>query len=189
MKKLAAITLLILLIGCGGGSTTYKDPSKDKGSMEWGPKEIKTTVDKMVNSLYSFLKDEYKKPAFIQVKRFQNRTSEHIDTSLISNEIQTKLIQKRIRFIDDSLEADALREMERGMTGMIDPDYAIPVGELRSPNLYLTGDIRENKRYVSGREIQYLQVTLRLNNLRTNVVEWQDQQEFLKSTKSNKVSF
>ena len=188
MKKLVSITLLILIIGCGGG-TTYKDPSKDSGSMEWGPREIKITVDKMVNSLYSFLKDEYKKPAFIQVKRFQNRTSEHIDTSLVTNEIQTKLIQKRIKFIDDSLEAAALKEMEKGMTGMVDPDYAIPMGELRSPNLYLTGDIRENVRYVSGRTVQYLQITLRLNNLRTNVVEWQEQQEFLKSTKSTKVSF
>jgi PBP1b-binding outer membrane lipoprotein LpoB len=157
--------------------------------MEWGPKEIKITVDKMVNSLYSFLKDEYKKPVFIQVKRFQNRTSEHIDTALISNEIQTKLIKQRIKFIDDSLEADALKEMEKGMTGLVDPDAAIPIGELKSPNLYLTGDVRENVRYVSGRTVQYLQVTLRLNSLRTNVVEWQEQQEFLKSTKSTKVSF
>jgi uncharacterized protein (TIGR02722 family) len=188
MKKLISITLLALLIGCGGG-TTYKDPSKAEGSMEWGPKEIKVTVDKMVGSLYSFLKDEYKKPVFIQIKRFQNKTSEHIDTSLVTNEIQTKLIQKRIKFVDDSLEAAALKEMEKGMSGLVDPDDAIPMGQLKSPNLYLTGDIRENVRYVNGKTVQYLQVTLKLLSLKTNVIEWQDQQEFLKSTKSNKVSF
>ena len=188
MKKIVSIALLMLLIGCGG-STTYIDPSKAAGSMEWGPKEIKITVDKMVTSLYSFLKDEYKKPVFIQVKRFQNKTSEHIDTSLVSNEIQTKLIQKRIKFIDDSLEADALKEMEKGMTGLVNPDDAIPIGELKSPNLYLTGDIRENVRYVNGKKVQYLQITLRLNSLKTNIVEWQEQQEFLKSTKSDKISF
>ena len=188
MKKIVSIALLMLLVGCGGG-TSYKDPSKAEGSLEWGPKEIKITVDKMVDSLYSFLKDEYKKSAFIQVKRFQNKTSEHIDTSLVSNEIQTKLIQKRIKFIDDSLEAEALKEMEKGMTGLVNPDDAIPIGELKSPNLYLTGDIRENVRFVSGKKVQYLQVTLKLNSLRTNVVEWQEQQEFLKSTKSDRVSF
>ena len=188
MKKIAVAALFMFLIGCGGG-TQYKDASKDTGSMEWGPKEIKVTVDKMVTSLYTFLKDEYKKPSFIQVKKFQNRTSEHIDTDLIVSEIQTKLIQKRIKFIDDTLEADAMKEIEKGMTGMVDPDSAIPAGELKSPNLYLTGDIRENVRYVNGKKVQYLKVTLKLNNLKTNVVEWQDQQEFLKSTKSDKISF
>lgn len=188
MKKFISAALFLFLIGCGGG-TKYQDANKAEGSMEWGPKEIKMTVNKMVTSLHTFLKDEYKKPAFIQVKKFQNKTSEHIDTDLMVSEIQTKLIQKRIKFVDDSLEADALKEMEKGMTGMVDPDSAVPVGELKSPNMYLTGDIRENVRYVNGKKVQYLKVTLKLINLKTNVAEWQDQQEFLKSSKSDKISF
>jgi len=94
-----------------------------------------------------------------------------------------------MKFVDDSLEADALKEMEKGMTGMVDPDSAVPAGELKSPNMYLTGDIRENVRYVNGKKVQFLKVTLKLNNLKTSVVEWQDQQEFLKSSKSDKISF
>lgn len=188
MKKVMAAVLFLFLVGCGGG-TQYQDVDKAEGSMEWGPKEIKMTVDKMVTSMYVFLKDEYKKPTFIQVKKFQNKTSEHIDTGLIVNELQKKLIQKRIKFIDDSLEADAMKEIEKGMTGMVDPDSAIPAGGLKSPNMYLTGDIRENTRYVGGRTVQYLNVTLKLINLKTNIVEWQDDKEFLKSTKTDKVSF
>lgn len=188
MKKFISAALLLFLVGCGGG-TQYQDVNKAEGSLEWGPKEIKVTVDKMVTSLYVFLKDEYKKPSFIQVKKFQNKTSEHIDTDLIVSEIQTRLIQKRIKFIDDTLEADAMKEIEKGMTGMVDPDNAIPAGELKSPNLYLTGDIRENVRYVNGKKVQYLKVTLKLNNLKTSVVEWQDQQEFLKASKTDKISF
>lgn len=188
MKKFILPALLLFLVSCGGG-TQYQDVNKAEGSLEWGPKEIKVTVDKMVTSLYVFLKEDYKKPSFIQVKKFQNKTSEHIDTDLIVSEIQTRLIQKRIKFIDDSLEADAMKEMEKGMTGMVDPDSAIPAGELKSPNLYLTGDIRENVRYINGKKVQYLKVTLKLNNLKTSVVEWQDQQEFLKSTKSDQISF
>lgn len=188
MKKFLTAALLLIFVGCGGG-TKYQDVNKAEGSGEWGPKEIKITVNKMVTSLYTFLKDEYKKPSFIQVKKFRNRTSEHIDTDLITGEIQTKLIQKRIKFIDDSLEADALKEMEKGMTGMVDPDSAIPAGELKSPNFYLTGEISDNVREVKGRRVQYIKVTLKLINLKTNVAEWQDQQEFLKSTKSDKISF
>jgi len=188
MKKIISAALFLILIGCGGG-TQYKDADKAEGSIEWGPKEIKMTVNKMVTDIYVFLKDEYKQPSFIQIKKFQNKTSEHIDTNMIVSEIQTKLIQKRIKFVDDTLESDALAEMEKGMTGRVDPDSAIPVGSLKSPNLYLTGDIRDNVRYVKGKKVQYLKVTFKLFNLKTNVIEWQSQQEFLKSSKSDRIEF
>ncbi|HNX57568.1 MAG TPA: penicillin-binding protein activator LpoB [Spirochaetota bacterium] len=190
MKKLfPVIALLVLSIGCGGGKTQYLDANKAEGSKEFGPKEIKMTVNTMVESMTKFLKEEWKKPSYLQVKKFLNKTSEHIDTSMISNEIQTNLLKRRIKFIDDQLTEDALKEIERGMTGMVDPDSAVPAGALKSPNLYLTGDIRDNVRTVGGKEIQYLVVTLKLVNLKTSEVEWQEQQEFLKSSKKTKVSF
>lgn len=189
MKKKQIIWALIMafvIAGCGG--TQYRDASEDKGSREWGPKEIKMTVNKMVQSMYDFLKNEYKNPAFIEVKRFANKTSEHIDTKMISDEITTNLIKKRIKFIDQSLTADVIKEMEQGMTGLVDPDSAIPAGMLKSPNLYLTGDVRDNVRTVGGKRLQYLVVTLKLISLKTNIVEWQDQQEFLKATSKDKYS-
>jgi uncharacterized protein (TIGR02722 family) len=190
MKKISLllICVLILSLGCASG-TQYLDPTKDTGSMEWGPREIKTTVGKMVGSMYDFLKKEWKKPTFIQVKKFRNRTSEHIDTRLVSDEIATNLIRRRIRFIDRSLTADALKEMEMGTSGLIDPDSAVPIGKLKSPNFYLTGDIRDNVRTVRGRRMQYIVVTMKLIQLKTGIPYWQDRQEFLKSTKKNKISF
>ena len=190
MKKVLTLVafLSLALAGCGS-DTAYLKADQDQGSKEFGPKEIKMTVNTMVTSMHSFLKDEWKQSSFIQVKKFLNKTSEHIDTSMISNEIQTNLIKKRIKFVDDTLTADAIKEMEKGMTGLIDPDSAIPMGQLKSPNLYLTGDIRDNVRTVGGREVQYLVVTLKLQNLKSGVVEWQDQQEFLKSSKKDKISF
>jgi uncharacterized protein (TIGR02722 family) len=187
-QALLGFALFFILTACGGG-VQYKDASKDTGSKEWGPKEIKMTVNTMVTSMYTFLKDEYKKPAFIEVRNFRNKTSEHIDTKMITDEISTNLIKKRIKFIDQSLTEDAMKEMERGMTGLIDPDAAIPVGMLKSPNLYLTGDIRDNVRTVGGKSVQYLVVTMQLINLKTNVVEWQDRQEFLKASSKTKISF
>ncbi len=187
MKKIALIcSIAFIITACGG--TQYRDASEDKGSMEFGPREIKITVNKMVTSMYGFLKDDWKQPAFIQVKRFANKTSEHIDTKLISDEISTNLIKKRIKFVDETLTEDAIKEMEQGMTGLIDPDSAIPVGMMKSPNLYLSGDIRDNVRTVGSKRLQYLVITLKLYNLKTRVVEWQDQQEFLKATSKNKYS-
>ncbi|NMB64088.1 MAG: hypothetical protein GYA16_04375 [Spirochaetes bacterium] len=190
MKKLSVLIIAMLLgfVACGGG-VQYQDASKAEGSREWGPKEIKMTVNKMVESMYKFLKEEWKKPAFIEVKQIRNKTSEHIDTQMLADEITTNLIKRRIKFIDQSLTADAIAEMEKGMTGMVDPESAIPVGELKSPNMYLTGEVRENVRTVGSKSVQYLVVTLKLINLKTQVVEWQDQQEFLKSASKKKITF
>ncbi len=187
MRAVIWSVVIAAFVGCGG--TQYRDAMKDSGSREWGPKEIKITVNTMVASMYTYLKEEWKKPAFIEVRNFRNKTSEHIDTKMISDEISTNLIKKRIKFIDQSLTADAIAEMERGMTGLIDPDSAVPVGMLKSPNLYLTGDIRDNVRTVGGKSLQYVVVTMQLINLKTNVVEWQDRQEFLKASSKTKISF
>ena len=187
MRKMALIFTLAFIVSCGGG-TQYRNAEKDKGSMELA-KEIKITVNKMVNSMYDFLKNEWKQPAFLQVQKFRNKTSEHIDTQIITNEIATNLIKKRIHFIDDSLNQETLKEMEQGMTGLVDPESAIPVGQAISPNMYISGDIIDNVRTVGGKRLQYLVITLKLYNLKTRVVEWQDQQEFLKATNKDKYSF
>jgi uncharacterized protein (TIGR02722 family) len=188
MKKILIIAAAAgFFFACGG--TQYKDPSKAEGSAQWGPKEIKITSDKMVTSLYKFLKTEWKQPAFIQVKQFRNKTSEHIDTKMISNNITTELIKKRIKFIDDSLTADMIKEVEKSQTGMYDPDTAIPAGGLLQPNFFLAGEVRDNVRTVGSRTEQYLVVTITLHNVKTGLVEWQEEQEFLKSSSKTKVSF
>lgn len=189
MKKASAIIIAsaIVLIGCG--STQYRDASKDKGSMEWGPREIKTTVNKMVGSLYNYLKDDWKQPAMIKTQRIKNDTAEHIDTKMLADEIVTNLIQQRIQFVDDSYTKEQIQEMEKGMTGLVDPDSAIPVGNLKSPNFFLFGTINENVRYVGGKKLQYLVVTLTMKELKTGLLKWQDRQEFLKATTTDRISF
>jgi len=191
MKKIIVMAVCgtLFLLSCGGGATQYRDPAKDRGSAAWGPREIKSTVNKMVTSLHTYLKDDWAKPVIIQNQPIRNRTSEHIDTQIVANEIVTSLMQKRITFIDRSMTDEAIKEMELGMTGLVDPDSAIPMGELKSPNFYLYGEISDNVRFVGKRQVQYLVVTLKLTQLRTGMVMWQDQKEFLKSSATKRTGF
>ncbi|MBN2160755.1 MAG: hypothetical protein JW807_15310 [Spirochaetes bacterium] len=185
--SLLIITISLILSGCGG--TQYRDATKDRGSMEWGPREIKTTVNKMVTSLHNYLKSEWNQPALIRVQRIKNDTSEHIDTKMLVDEIVTALIQMRIQFIEESYTKEAVEEMEKGMTGLVDPDSAVPAGNLKSPNFFLFGNINENVRYVGGKKVQYLTVTLTMKELKTGLSRWQDRQEFLKATATDPIDF
>ncbi|HOW80931.1 MAG TPA: hypothetical protein PK573_00090 [Spirochaetota bacterium] len=187
MKRFSVFILLAAVTAAGCAGTQYRDAAEDKGSMEWGAKEIKATVNKMVDSLYRHLKDS-EGTAFIEVKKIRNRTGEHIDTKIISDEIVTQLIQKRFRFIDRSYTDEAVKEMEKGMTGLIDPESAVPTGGLVSPNYYLYGEIRENMQYPGRTQKQYIVVTLTLSNLKTGVIEWQDQQSFYKVSATTRIS-
>jgi uncharacterized protein (TIGR02722 family) len=184
---LMIIAISILLISCG--STQYRDASKDRGSMDWGPREIKTTVNKMVGSLYTYLKNDWNKPTLIRTQRIKNDTAEHIDTRMLADEIVNSLIQMRIEFVDDTYTREAIQEMEKGMTGLIDQDSAVPVGNLKSPNFFLFGNISENVRYDGGKKLQYIVVTMKLQELKTGMLRWQDRQEFLKATSTDRISF
>ena len=62
MKKATLLFISFLIIASCGG-TQYRDPARDRGSREWGPKEIKDTVKIMVKSLYGHLKAR-KRPAY-----------------------------------------------------------------------------------------------------------------------------
>jgi PBP1b-binding outer membrane lipoprotein LpoB len=142
----------------------------------------------MVSSLYDMLKNGQKN-AYLDVAKIQNLSSEHIDTSILANEIVTNLIKKRIKFLDRTKRGESLKEIQLGQSGMIEESSAIPVGKLKSPNYILSGDVNDNVVYRSGNRIQFLVITLKLTSVSTSELVWQEQQEFLKSTPEHRYSF
>ncbi|HRX14702.1 MAG: hypothetical protein JXK07_02500 [Spirochaetes bacterium] len=190
MKKyLICLTVLTISISScvSAPEVVYeREVTEDHGSREWGALEVKLVVEKMVESLYVFLKEDWNGPAYLQVKKFRNRTAEHIDTGVVTDEMTTELIKRRIKFLDESLAEDSIKEMEKGMTGLYDQSTAVPTGFLKSPNFYLSGDIREAVSTRDGREIQLLVVTMRLYNIKTGEIHWQENARFLKSKSKDK---
>jgi hypothetical protein len=177
MKKYISLVLLFIFTGCA--STQYVDSRKDKGSRTWGAKEINETVDTMVESLYTTLKG-LNKDTLIAVNKIRNRTSEHIDTQMIANELSTRLIKRGIPFIDKSHRGESIKEIEFGQTGMVDSESAISAGKLKSPNYELTGDVTDNVTYEGNQKKQFIIVTLKLVEVETTAVVWQERQEFMK---------
>lgn len=176
------ILLTFLFFSCASGQTRYSDPAEVEGSMAWGPKEINETVKKMTDSMYSFLKKSGS-PAYLEFVKIQNNSSEHIDTKSLAQDISSELLKKNIRFVDRSERTDQVKEMQFGKSGLVDQESAIPLGELKSPNYKLRGFISDNVRYNNGEKIQYLVITLELLQMSSGVIQWKEQQKFLKITK------
>lgn len=178
----------ILLIFLRCASTEYKNPSQAKGTTEWGPKEINETVELMVNSLEKYFQESKAKP-YIEISKVQNKTTEHIDTKMITNKIATQLTKKKIVFVDRSQREDSIAEMKMGMRGMIKEEIAIKPGEFVSPNYKLSGEIIDNVRYEEGKKMQYITITLRLLKLETGTIDCQEEKEFLKVSEQPKFSW
>ena len=64
---------------------------------EWGPLEINKTSIYITDKLSEYLKNNTSKP-FLEFLKIENKSSEHIDSSLLENEIKSKLIKKKITF-------------------------------------------------------------------------------------------
>lgn len=179
------LVIVIFLSHCASGDTRYSDPNSSQGTMEWGPLEIRETVHSFVGSIFEFLKST-NEPAYLELQKIANRSSEHIDTVSLANEISTNLIKKKIHFVDRSQRIDSIKEAQLGKTGLIDSESAVPLGQLKSPNFKLSGEISDNVRYIQGEKTQYIVITLRLFRLSTGTIVWQDEKKFLKSTKIEK---
>jgi len=188
MKISHLVFAVIFLAGCS--SVQYKDPDKAKGQSGWGYYEINATTEKMVDSMFNYLKSDWAKECLIQVKKVRVKTSDHdIKPKMLENAIVTNLIKKKIAIHSDQFFKDTLKEIEKGQTGLIDPNYAIPVGELQSPNMFLSGLIETNTSGVDRDETISIDVTFTLQEIKTGRILWQDQKRFLKEVKRSGISY
>lgn len=187
MYKNAVISLFLLFSACiTGEKTTYIKAEEAEASPEWGPSEIHSTVEEMASSMDRFFKKGSNQP-YIEIHKLENRTSEHIDLKMLSNEISSSLLKKEIRFVDKSFRKEALNEIAMGQRGIIDDKSKIEAGRLISPNFKLIGDISENVRFADNKKLQYLSITMQLIRLETGTVEWQDTKKFYKVTETPKI--
>jgi PBP1b-binding outer membrane lipoprotein LpoB len=179
-----ANTLLIFIIIISSfilpscGNTRYLNVRDSQPSPEWGPREIQETVSSMTESIYLYLSinDPEAKLALL---KFQNETTEQLDTEMISIPLQSNLLRKNIRFVNRLRREDALREYRFAKQGITSSDSKLA---LSIPRYVLEGNIRDNVRYVKQKKVQYILVSLSLTSLETTDIVWQDEKIFLKES-------
>jgi uncharacterized protein (TIGR02722 family) len=130
-----------------------------------------------------------KTPPVVQMEAVRNKTSEHIDTKMITDAVRTALIKTgKVRF--SNKEDRSLREGE--------VDYATDSGRYRkdtqknraggiAPDYLVTGDLISNVQQVGSKKLVFYKLTLNMTELETGLIVWSEEKPIRKRFKKKSV--
>ncbi len=189
--RLMALPLLATgLLGLSGCATVqYGDATAvETVNTDFGSTDLQLITSKMVADLLA-------SPAVVQITANQrpvlfvdavrNKTSEHVDTESITDSITTQLIKSgRFRFVDMSVVAEIERQFNyQRKSGFVDEKTAVQVGKHVGAQYMLYGNLAGITKADGSTRDQYYKFTLKLLDLKTGLIEFQDEKEIRKTRK------
>jgi hypothetical protein len=197
--------LLPLSVGFGAcSSVQYDDPDKvETLTIDFGSTDLKSMAAAMVDSMIAapqlaYLDHEGKgddKRIIIYTAGVNNRTSEIIDTTGITDSIRTSLLKSgRFRLAATDQGQDDLGEQVRFQqgSGRVDPGQAKAFGKQIGADVVLLGNLRSIEKG-KGRSLEsggtkhqdvWYQFVLELTNIETGEVIWIEEKDLRKTGKT-----
>jgi uncharacterized protein (TIGR02722 family) len=193
MKKsnqlfLLIAALLALIHSLTGCTATTRTVSPDE-SLTYDATYTFTDKQKIVHDLVESLKTNpplgtmTDRPVII-VYGIANRTSEHIDTSGITDEIRKEiLLSGKARFVNKSQRDNILKETDYQMSGPVAPETRIALARQVGAEYMLTGTLRSIEKSapkqirLKKKSYIYYSLNLELTNIETSLIEWADSVE------------
>ena len=196
---LLSASLAVVLSACTGPRAftrgTYEDPNEiEMLSDRFNENDLQLIAKRMVNSLAGSPRFSQAPPngrlPVVVVARLKNKTSEHIDMVSLADKIQTGLAQTgRFALLDKAAREDIAEEYEYQQSGYVRPDEAKGPGEQVSADFLMTGELSSIVQQVGNDKLVYYKMTVKLNNVRTGVMEWTDEKEIRKKFEKRSVSW
>ena len=194
--------LAIIAVGLSGcASVKYGDATAQETVNErFGSTDLQMTAKSMTESLLASpvigeATAASKRPVMF-VERIDNKTDEHIDTESVLDSMTTKLLQSgKVRLVDMSRVESARSQLNfQNKDDMVDPKTAIRFGQMIGAEYMFYGNLSSiykeagstgsiTSKFTKTRSVYY-KFTLKLMNLKTGLVEWQDEQEIRKTGKT-----
>jgi len=185
---------LILLSACGSRQFTqgeYDDPNVVRHlDDEFNESDAQVLSQEMIVSLQQHpIITTAKTPPVVQMEVVRNKTSEHIDTKMITDAVRTAVLKTgKVRF--SNKEDRDLREGE--------VDYAMDSGRYRketqkrrdggiAPDYLLTGDLISNVQQVGSRKLVFYKLTLNMTDLESGLIVWSEEKPIRKRFKKKSV--
>ena len=193
-KKLLFTTisasLVLVLSSCGKTTVAYEDPNGvDTTSINFSSTDLQAITNKMAEDMLN-------SPAVKRItammdtptlffSNIRNETREHINTTMLSNTVQTQIIKSGVFQVTDMSQIKSIREQlgYQANSGMVDQATAIKIGQHIGARYMVYGSIQDidNTNVDGNKRSKFFLATLKMMDLKTGLVVWQDDKQIRKS--------
>jgi hypothetical protein len=187
-SKRSALPLIILMLifsfsliltGCATTTRTISTDREIHYDEEYDFSDKKQIVDGLVEPLMDRYPAAGRRPVVI-VYPVANRTSEHIDTSGITDDIREELLRSgRFRFLNEDQRDNIARELDyQYNSGMVDPGQRIARARQAGADYILSGTLRSIEKEegrgikLKKKKMNYYSLHLQLTDLRSGLIDW-----------------
>ncbi len=185
---LPIIYALGLAIGCTVTTRTVSPKEQLHYDEAYDFSDKKTIVNKLVDSfLAKFPSPDSSKRPVIIVYGIANRTSEHISTSGITDDIRQGLLASgKVSFVSETQRGNIERETGYEYGGAVSPETRIQRARQVGARYMLTGTLRsiekDQPRQVRFKKktLKYYSLNLELTDMQTGLLEWADSVEVIR---------
>ncbi len=185
IKSALLVALLSMLAACASSpKVTYSDPKAvETVTADFGSTDLQSIAEAMTRSLLqSRAITSSREAPLITVAPVKNKTSEYIDTRMITTKIETQLLKSgQVRFaVRASDMQNQVNELNRQNSGLYNQETTAKLGNMQGAKYRIEGEIGSIvKSDGSVRDVFY-NFSLRLINNESGVYEWADEKEIRK---------
>jgi uncharacterized protein (TIGR02722 family) len=195
LKAILPLTLALIATACNTPVTSYGNAQRTETvNADFGSTDLQMIAETMVTSLLQTDRIERDpaepaKPPLVAVARIVNNTSEHIDTTSITDKIRTSLIKSgKVRFIAMDAQADLMAQYKHQAV-MADSSTAKAAGRQAGAKYILKGDITSIVKNEGRTKDVYYKFTLNLVDVESAVIAWADEKEIRKDSVRKLIAF
>lgn len=199
MKRILVllVTIGLVLAACGPTAKTTRVSADTQIDLtdRWNDTDLQITAEQIVkqvmggNWLLEYVEKNQKKPVVI-VGTVANKSSEHIETSMLVRKIQSELINSgKVRFVADAQERLEVRQERMDQQKHASEETAKNLGEETGADFMLKGEISSISQSRDGETVKYFQVNITLINLENNLTVWMGDVPIKKFTSRDEVKW
>ncbi len=187
----ALFAVVVAVSGCRSSTKTYSpedvvhyDESYDASDKK---KIVRDLVDPLVQDTFPLAR-QTEKPILV-VYGISNRTSEHISTDGITDDIRMELLKSgKYSFVNETQRANIEKELNYQYSGNVDPSTRLQKAKQLGAEYMLTGTLRSIEKKqprqvrLQKKTLKYYSLNIELTNIETSLIEWADKVEIVRES-------